>query len=93
MTKRQFVIDDGRERIAVEGHEHRNVAIKYLMKRRRSLLTTRDPQRVEELYVQLPSKVKIIGKQVNKTYDVRWERVGTQEFSGARFVFTIQELP
>ncbi|NWG09459.1 MAG: hypothetical protein HXX80_04015 [Nitrososphaerales archaeon] len=93
MTKRQFVIDDGKERIAVEGHEHRNVAIKYLMKRRRSLLTTRDSQRVEELYAQLPSKVKIIGKQVTKTYDVRWERIGTQEFSGARFVFTIQELP
>ncbi|MGB9659602.1 MAG: hypothetical protein ACPLY9_03660 [Nitrososphaerales archaeon] len=91
MTKRQFIIDDGKEKISVEGHEHKNVAIKYLMKRRRSLLMTKNPQKVEELFAQLPSKIKIIGKQVTKTYDIKWERIGTEEFSGARFVFTLQE--
>jgi len=91
MTKRNFIIDDGREKIPVEGYEHKNVAVKYLMKRRRSLLMTKDPKKVEELFAQLPLKIKIIGKQVTKTYDIKWERIGTEEFSGARFVFTIQE--
>lgn len=91
MTKRKFIIDDGREKIPVEGYEHKNVAVRYLMKKRRSLLMTKDPQKVEELFTRLPLKIKIIGKQVTKTYDIKWERIGTEEFSGARFVFTIQE--
>ncbi|MCP8313988.1 MAG: hypothetical protein H3Z53_06405 [archaeon] len=91
MTKRKFIIDDGRESITVEGYEHRNVAVRYLMKRRRSLLMTKDPKKVEELFAQLPLKIKIVGKQITKTYDIKWERIGTEEFSGARFVFTIEE--
>ena len=43
LTKRSFTIDTGKEKIEVEGHEHKNVAVKYLMKRRRSLLSTKDP--------------------------------------------------
>ena len=43
MTKRAFTIDTGKEKFETEGHEHKNVAVKYLMKRRRSLLSTKDP--------------------------------------------------
>jgi predicted NAD-dependent protein-ADP-ribosyltransferase YbiA (DUF1768 family) len=91
MAKRAFTIDTGTEKIEVEGHEHRNVAVKYLMKRRRSLLSTKDPEKVERLFGELPTDVKIIGKQVTKGYKVAWERKGTGEFSGARFTFEISE--
>ena len=40
LAKRQFTIDIRKEQIPVEGQVHRNVAVKYLMKRRRSLLMT-----------------------------------------------------
>ncbi|TMP96522.1 MAG: hypothetical protein E6K99_09975 [Thaumarchaeota archaeon] len=64
MAKRGFTIDTGSEKIDVEGHEHKNVAVKYLMKR---------------------------GKQVSKDYDVKWEKVSTGEFAGAKFTFTLEE--
>ena len=92
MAKRSFTIDTGKERIDVEGHEHKNVAVKYLMKRRRSLLSTKDPAKVEKLFAEVPPEVKIVGKQVTKTYRVAWERTGTGEFAGARFTFTIAEI-
>lgn len=92
MAKRSFTIDTGKEKIEVEGHEHKNVAVKYLMKRRRSLLSTKDQKKVEVLFLDLPSQVKIIGKQLTKSYEVKWERTGTQEFAGARFTFTIEEV-
>lgn len=92
MVKRAFTIDTGKEKIEVEGHEHKNVAVKYLMKRRRSLLSTKDPKKVETLFSDLPTNVKVIGKQLTKSYDVKWERTGTQEFAGARFTFTIDEV-
>ena len=91
LAKRAFTIDTGKEQIEVEGHEHRNVAVKYLMKRRRSLLSTKDPAKVEKMYTELPSEVKIIGKQLTKTYKVSWEKKGTGEFVGARFTFDIAE--
>lgn len=91
MAKRAFTIDIGKERIEVEGHEHRNVAVKYLMKRRRSLLSTKDAAKVEKMYTELPGDVKIIGKQVTKAYKVTWEKQGTGEFQGARFTFEIAE--
>lgn len=91
MAKRSFTIDVGSEKIEVEGHEHKNVAVKYLMKRRRSLLSTKDSQKVETLYSKLPERVSIIGKQVTKSYKVKWERKGTGEFAGARFTFEITE--
>ena len=91
MAKRAFTIDIGKEKIEVEGHEHRNVAVKYLMKRRRSLLSTKDPVKVEKMYTELPSEVKIIGKQVTKAYKVSWEKKGTGEFVGARFTFDMVE--
>lgn len=92
MAKRAFTIDTGKEKLEVEGHEHKNVAVKYLMKRRRSLLSTRDPKKVEALFSDLPHHIAIIGKQLTKSYDVKWERTGTEEFAGARFTFTVTEV-
>jgi hypothetical protein len=93
LGKRQFTIDTGKEKIPVEGQVHRNVAVKYLMKRRRSLLMTKNPDKVEKLFAELPQTITIIGKQVTRGYKVNWEREGTEEFQGARFAFTLDELP
>lgn len=91
MGKRLFTIDTGSEQIPVEGNEHKKVAVRYLMKRRRSLLSTKDPAKVERLYVELPRQVSVAGKQLTRTYAVNWERIGTQEYTGARFSFTLNE--
>jgi predicted NAD-dependent protein-ADP-ribosyltransferase YbiA (DUF1768 family) len=91
LGKRQFTIQTNQERIPVEGQTHRNVAIKYLMKRRRSLLMTRDIQKVETLYSNLPRTVKIIGKQITRSYTVNWQRHGVEDYEGSRFVFMIHE--
>ncbi|HEU0144459.1 MAG TPA: hypothetical protein VFQ47_06720 [Nitrososphaera sp.] len=91
MAKRQFTIDTGKEQIPVEGQVHRNVAVKYLMKRRRSLLMTKNSEKVEKLWQDLPSRIKIIGKQVTKEYRVKWERLGREEFEGSRFAFTLED--
>ena len=92
MAKRQFTIDTGTEQIPVEGQVHKNVAVKYLMKRRRSLLMTKNPEKVEKLWSDLPKKIKIIGKQLTREYEINWERLGTEEFEGSRFVFTLDDL-
>ena len=91
LAKRQFTIQINNEQIPVEGQVHRNVAVKYLMKRRRSLLMTKDPLKVDKLYSELPQTIKIIGKQVIHAYKVNWEKEGTQEYQGSRFVFTLNE--
>ena len=91
MTKRQFTIDINKVQIPVEGQVHKNVAVKYLMKRRRSLLTTKNPDKVEKLYSDLPKTIKIIGKQVTRAYKVNWEKEGSEEYCGSRFVFTLDE--
>ena len=92
MAKRAFTIDIGTEKIAVEGHAHQNVAVKYLMKRRRSLIFTKDPAKVEKLFSEVPTQIKIIGANVTNTYKVTWERVSTGEFAGARFTFMLEEV-
>ena len=92
LAKRAFTIDTGTEKIPVEGHAHQNVAVKYLMKRRRSLIFTKDPAKVEKLFSEVPMKISIIGANVTKTYKVAWERVSTGEFAGARFTFTLEEV-
>lgn len=92
MAKRQFTIDTGKEQIPVEGQVHRNVAVKYLMKRRRSLLMTKNPEKVEKLFTDLPQTIKIVGKQLTREYKVNWEREGTEEYQGSRFVFTLDDL-
>jgi len=61
------------------------------MRRRRSLLGTKDPQRADTLYSDLPTNIKIIGKQLTHEYKINWERVGSAEFQGSRFVFTMDE--
>ena len=92
MAKRQFTIDTGKEQIPVEGQVHKNVAVKYLMRRRRSLLMTKNPEKVEKLWSDLPNKIKIIGKQLTREYKINWERMGTEEFEGSRFVFTLDDV-
>ena len=92
MAKRQFTIDTGKEQIPVEGQLHRNVAVKYLMKRRRSLLMTKNSEKIEKLWEDLPKNIKIIGRQITREYKVKWERLGTEEFEGSRFAFTLQDL-
>ena len=92
MAKRAFTIDTGKEKIPVEGHAHQNVAVKYLMKRRRSLIFTKDPVKVEKLFSEVPSRISIIGANVTRAYKVVWERVSTGEFAGARFTFTLEEI-
>jgi len=87
------MIDIGKEQIPVEGHLHRNVAVKYLMKRRRSILMTKNPEKVEKLYADLPSSIRIIGKHVTKEYRITWQREGTEDtYAGSRFVFTMDEV-
>lgn len=92
LTKREFIIDNGRERIQEFGYLHKNVAIKYLMKRRRSLLMTKNLEKVEALFADLPRKISIIGKQITHKYEVNWEREGITEFEGSRFVFSLKPL-
>lgn len=91
LAKRQFTIDTNQEKICVEGHTHKNVALKYLMKRRRSLLMTKDPNKVERLYCDLPQIVKVMGKNLTRSYVINWEKEGTTDFQGSRFVFALQE--
>jgi hypothetical protein len=93
MGKRKFTIDLDSEKIEVEGHQHKNVAIKYLMKRRRSLLMTKDKDKVEKLFKAVPKTISIVGGHLIKSYKINWEREGTIEFEGSRFVFTLIELP
>jgi len=92
LAKRSFTIDTGTEKIQVEGHAHQNVAVRYLMKRRRSLIMTKDPAKVEKLFSEVPTQISIIGANVTKTYKVAWERVSTGEFAGARFTFVLDEI-
>lgn len=92
MAKRQFIIEVGQEQIPVEGHQPKNVAIKYLMRRRRSLLMTKNKEKIEQLWENRPQSIRIIGKQSEKKYKINWEREGTTDFVGSRFVFTLEEL-
>jgi hypothetical protein len=92
LTKREFTVLAGDDKLQTLGHLHRNVAVKYLMKRRRSLLMTKDNQKVEKLFADLPRTISIIGKNITHTYMVNWERQGTTDFEGSRFVFTMNEV-
>ena len=85
-------MDIGNEEIYLEGYEHKSVATKYFMKKRRSLLMTKDKLKVEQLFKALPTKVTVKGKQINKTFKINWERVGTTEFEGARFTFILEQI-
>jgi hypothetical protein len=52
---------------------------------------TKDPNKVERLYGELPRTVKIMGKHITHGYAINWEREGTKDFQGSRFVFALQE--
>ena len=53
---------------------------------------TKNSEKVEKLFADLPTTIKIIGKQVTKEYKVSWQREGTEEtYAGSRFVFTMEE--
>ena len=91
MVKKEFIMVVNDTQIPVLGHTHRNVAVKYLMKRRRSILMTRDPAKVENLYTCLPTHMMVKSKRICRSYEINWERVGTENFEGSRFPFTISE--
>lgn len=50
---------------------------------------TRDPNKVDTLYKQLPQEIKIIGKCITKSYVVSWQREGSSQFPGSRYTFEI----
>jgi hypothetical protein len=52
---------------------------------------TKNSEKVEKLWQDLPKSIKIIGKQVTKEYRVKWERLGREEFEGSRFAFTLED--
>jgi hypothetical protein len=91
MVRKEFIMLVNNEQIPVLGHTHRNVAVRYLMKRRRSILMTKNPTKVEDLYLNLPSVITVMSKRVSRAYQINWERVGTKNFEGSRFPFTIAE--
>lgn len=47
---------------------------------------------MDTLYSSLPTNIKIIGRQLTHEYKVNWARVGSAEFEGSRFVFTMDEV-
>jgi|TARA_B100001971_G_scaffold77928_1_gene71804 hypothetical protein len=53
---------------------------------------TKNKEKVEQLFKALPRQVIVKGKQINKTFKINWERVGTKEFEGARFTFTLEQI-
>ena len=55
-------------------------------------MMTKNPEKVEKLWTDLPKKIKIIGRQLTREYKVNWERLGTEEYEGSRFVFTLDDL-
>ena len=52
---------------------------------------TKDSEKVEKLWQDLPKRIRIIGRQVTKEYRVKWERLGREEFEGSRFAFTLED--
>lgn len=62
------------------------------MTRRRSLLSTKDKEKVEKLFNTLPRQIIVKGKQLETTFKVNWERIGTSEFEGSRFTFTLEVI-
>ena len=50
---------------------------------------TKDPNKIESLFSSLPQTIKIIGKQVTRSYKVKWQREGTEDFLGSRFIFML----
>jgi hypothetical protein len=88
-----FSIKAGKEAIKAEGLTHESTLTAYLMKRRRSLISARDPAKADQLFSDLPKKAIVSGGGASKAYRVKWEKVGGRKsrFPGARFVFSVEE--
>jgi len=89
----KFEIKVGGAVIVSEGLTHESALTAYLMKRRRSLLSTRDPTRASRLFSDLPKKAIVSGGGTSKAYRVKWEKMGGRRsrFPGARYVFSVEE--
>ena len=90
--RRQFLLDFGIEKVQVGGYEPRKALIKFLMKRRRSLLFTRDPTKVESMFQKMSTHADVTSPKTKNSFNIKWEKVGTGEFQGARFTFELEEL-
>jgi hypothetical protein len=89
----EFSIKTDKALVHVEGRTHESSLTAYLMKRRRSLLSTRDPARADLFFSDLPKKATVSGGGASKAYRVKWEKIGGRKsrFPGARFVFSVEE--
>jgi hypothetical protein len=65
--------------------------VRYLMKKRKILLFTRNPAKAEEMFGKMPTHADVTSLRIRKSYDIKWEKVGTGEFRGARFAFKLEE--
>ncbi|MDP9197409.1 MAG: hypothetical protein M3O24_02465 [Thermoproteota archaeon] len=92
LAKREFTIQVDGGNLQAYGHLHKNVALKYLMKRRRSILMTKDKENVEKIFTDLPRSISIVGRNITHRYTVNWQRDGITDFEGSRFVFTLEEI-
>jgi hypothetical protein len=52
---------------------------------------TKDPLKVDRLYSDLPKSIRVMGKQLTRSFIVNWEKEGINEFKGSRFVFVLEE--
>ena len=91
MGKRKFMLDFGTEKVEVEGYDPQKALIKYLMKKRRSLLMTKDKEKVERLWKAVPSEATVSSARSVKKYRIIWKEKGEGEFEGARYVFYLEE--
>jgi hypothetical protein len=89
----KFEIKAGGVVMVSEGLTHESALTAYLMKRRRSLLSARDPARADQLFSWLPKKAVVEGGGTSKAYRVKWEKAGGRRsrFPGARYVFSVEE--
>lgn len=92
MAKRKFIIDLDGEKVEVEGYDPKKALIRYLMKKRRSMLMTKDKEKVEKMWEKVPSNASVSGARSEKRYKINWKRQGEGELAGARFVFELQEI-
>ncbi len=88
-----FSIKAGKDTIQAEGLTHESALTAYLMKRRRPLISTRNPANADLLFSDLPKKAMVSGGGASKAYKIKWEKVGGKRsrFPGARYVFSVDE--
>ncbi|MEM4102392.1 MAG: hypothetical protein QXN78_03190, partial [Conexivisphaerales archaeon] len=84
MVKRKFIIDLDGEKVEIEGYDPKKALIRYLMKKRRSMLMTKDKEKVEKMWEKVPSNASVSGARSEKNYKITWKRLGEGELAGAR---------